>query len=66
MNKVKLLRLLGDYDAPLCEQQHTQGFCYICLFKFKSFDQFNIPQTVSNFRHLLKCGTTGACVGIYK
>ena len=24
--------------------------------KFKSFDQFNTPQTASNFRHLLSCG----------
>ena len=27
------------------------------MFKFKSFDQFNTPQTASNFRHLLSCGT---------
>ena len=20
---------LGNYDAPLCEQQHTHGLCYI-------------------------------------
>ena len=33
------------------------GSCYISLFKFKSFDQFNTPQTASNFRHLLSCGT---------
>ena len=48
---------LGDYDAPFCEQQYTHGSCYISLFKFKSFDQFNTPQTASNFRHLLSCGT---------
>ena len=48
---------LGDYDTPFCEQQYTHGFCYISLFKFKSFDQFNTPQTASNFRHLLSCGT---------
>ena len=30
------------------------------LFKFKSFDQFNTPQTASNFRHLLSCGTIAA------
>ena len=49
---------LGDYDAPFCEQ-YTHGSCYISLFKFKSFDQFNppAPQTASNFRHLLSCGT---------
>ena len=46
----------GDYDAPFCEQ-YTHGSCYISFFKFKSFDQFNIPQTASNFRHLLNCGT---------
>ena len=34
---------LSDYDAPFCEQQHTHGSCYISLFKFKSFDQFNTP-----------------------
>ena len=45
---------LGDYDAPFCEQH---GSCYISLFKFKSFDEFNTPQTASNFRHLLSCGT---------
>ena len=50
---------LGDYDTPFCEQQHTHGFCCISLFKFKSFDQFNSPQTASNFRHLLSCGTIG-------
>ena len=48
---------LGDYDAPFCEQQYKHDSCYISLFKFKSFDQFNIPQTASNFRHLLSCGT---------
>ena len=34
---------LGDYDAPFCEQQYTNGPCYISLFKFKSFDQFSTP-----------------------
>ena len=48
---------LGDYDAPICEQQYTNESCYISLFKFKSFDQFNTPQTASKFRHLLNCGT---------
>ena len=51
---------LGDYDAPLCELQYTHGSCYISLFKFKSFDQFNTPQTASNFIHLLSCGTIGS------
>ena len=48
---------LGDYDAPFCEQQYTHGSCDISLFKFESFDLFNTPQTASNFRHLLSCGT---------
>ena len=48
---------LGDYDSPFCEQQYTHGSCYIFLFKFKSFDQLIPPQTASNFRHLLSCGT---------
>ena len=48
---------LGDYDAPFCEQQYAHGSCYISLFKFKSFDHSNNPQTASNFRHLLSCGT---------
>ena len=47
---------LGDYDVPYC-QQYTHKSCYISLFKFKSFDQFSTPQTASNFRHLLSCGT---------
>ena len=49
---------LGDYDAPFCERQYTHGSRYISL-KFKSFDQFNTPQTASNFRHLLSCRTIG-------
>ena len=48
---------LGDYDMPFCEQQYTHGFCYISLFKLKSFDQLIPPKTASNFRHLLSCGT---------
>ena len=48
---------LCDYDAPFGEQQHTQESCYISLSKSKSFDQINIPQTVSDFRHLLSCDT---------
>ena len=35
---------LDDYDSPFCEQQYTQGSCYISLSKFKSFDQFNPPE----------------------
>ena len=58
--KVKLLRLsitinftkmkednisqLGDYERRFCEQQYTHGSWYTSLFKFKSFDQFNIPK----------------------
>ena len=48
---------LRDYDAPFCEQQYTHESCYISLFKFKSFDQFDTPQTALNFRHLLSFGT---------
>ena len=36
---------LDDYDVPFCEQQYTRGSCYISSFNFKSFDQFNTPQT---------------------
>ena len=50
---------LDDYDVSFYEQQYTHGSCYISLFKFKSFDQFDTPQTTSNFRHLLNCGTIG-------
>ena len=42
---------------PFCEQQYIQRSCYISLFKFKSFDQLDAPQTSLNFRHLLSCGT---------
>ena len=35
---------LGDYNAPFCDQQYTRGSCYISLFKFKSFHQFNPPK----------------------
>ena len=51
------IRQLGDYNAPFCERQYTHGSCYISLFKFKSFDQFNTPKTASNFSHLLSCDT---------
>ena len=56
---------LGDNDVPFCEQQYTHGSCYISLFRFKSFDQCNTPQTASNFRHLLSCGTIES-VHLYK
>ena len=36
---------LGDYDEPFCEQQDTRGSCYISSSTFKSFNQFNTPQT---------------------
>ena len=48
---------LGDYDVLFCEEQYTHGSCYISMVKFKSFDQLIPPQTASNFRHLLSCGT---------
>ena len=48
---------LSDYDKPSCEQQYTHGSCYISLFKFKSFNQFNTPKLAQIFRHLLSCGT---------
>ena len=35
---------LDDYDTPLCGGQYMDGSCYISLFKFKSFDQFNPPE----------------------
>ena len=35
---------LGDYDAPLCEQQYTLGSSHFSLFKFKSFDQLIPPK----------------------
>ena len=38
---------LADYDVLFCEQQYTHGSCYISLFNFESFDQFNtlkLPQ----------------------
>ena len=35
---------LDDHDAPFCEKQYTHGSCYIFLFKFRSFDQFNPPE----------------------
>ena len=56
----------GDYDAPFCEQRYTHSSCRISLFKLKSIDQFNTPQTASSFRHLLSCGTveTSNLVGL--
>ena len=49
---------LDDYNEPFCEQQYKHGSClFVCLLKFKSFDQLNPPRTASNFRHLLSCGT---------
>ena len=39
------------------ENNNTCMGLVISLFKFKPFDQFNTPQTASNFRHLLSCGT---------
>ena len=50
---------LGDYDVPLCEEQYTHGFCYISLIKLNHLVSLipPPPQTASNFRHLLSCGT---------
>ena len=37
---------LDDYDGSLGEQQYTNGSClFVCLFKLKSFDQFNLPKS---------------------
>ena len=35
---------LGDYNVPFFEQQYLHGFCYISLFKLKSFDQLIPPK----------------------
>ena len=46
--KIKLneddLNERGDYGVPFSEQQYTHGFCYISLFKCKSFDQSDPPE----------------------
>ena len=34
-----------DYGVPFCEQPYTHGFCYIFLFKYKSFDQSDPPES---------------------
>ena len=49
---------LGGYDAPFCEEQYTQVLLYLFV-QIQIFDQFDTPQTASNFRHLLSCGTIG-------
>ena len=33
-----------DYGVPFSEQQYTHGSCYISLFKWKFFDQFDPPE----------------------
>ena len=33
-----------DYGVPFSKQQYTHGFCYISLFKYKSFDQSDPPE----------------------
>ena len=38
------IRQLADYDTPFCEQQYTDGSCYLTWFKFKSFDQLIPPK----------------------
>ena len=47
--KLDNISQLGDYDATFCEQKYTHESCYISLFQFKSFDQFDTPQTALNF-----------------
>ena len=34
-----------DYGVPFSEQQFTHGFCCISLFKYKSFDQSDPPES---------------------
>ena len=46
---------LGDYDAPSVNSNTRMGL--VISLCSNSFDQFNTPQTASNFRHLLSCGT---------
>ena len=67
MKEDNIISQLGDYDVPFCEQQYTNGSCYISLFKFKSFHQLirPHPQTASNFRHLLTCGTIGRITAVF-
>ena len=33
-----------DYGVSFSEQQYTDGFCHISLFKCKSFDQSDPPE----------------------
>ena len=48
---------LGNYDAPFCEQTiHAWVLLYLFV-KIQIIWSVNTPQTVSNFRHLLSCGT---------
>ena len=35
----------GDYGVPSSERQYTHGSCYISLFKYKSFDQADRPES---------------------
>ena len=46
-----------DYGVPFSEQQYTHRFCYISLFRYKSFDLSDPPRIASNCRQLLSCGT---------
>ena len=34
-----------DYGVPLSQQQYMHGSCYIPLFKYKSFDQSDPPES---------------------
>ena len=44
MNQNNLIRP-GDYGVPFFEQQYMHGPCYISLFKYKSFDQSDPPES---------------------
>ena len=34
-----------DYGMPFYEQQYMHGSCYFSLFKYKSFDQSDPPES---------------------
>ena len=34
-----------DYGVPFSDQQYKHGSCYISLFKYKSFDQSDPPES---------------------
>ena len=47
---------LEEYDEPFWEQ----WVLFVCLFKYKSFDQFNPPELPQILDFLLSCGTVEA------